>query len=151
MPAKTKIEQIMTKGAFFVTLDDTLQKADELMRTEKIRHLPVVDEGKLVGLITERRLMEYSLRQIYEFDDNMGEAAQNKISDFEKIMATNIRVIYPEDSVLKAVELMAKYKVDCLPVVDWQHMLVGIITSIDVLLFVHKKLMEDYRKNPDSI
>ena len=146
MPAKTKIEQIMTKGVFSVTLDDTLQKADEIMREEKIRHLPVVDDGKLVGLITERKLMEYSLRQIYEYDDTMGEVGRNKISDYEKIMAKNVRVIYPEDSVLKAVELMAKYKVDCLPVVDWEHQLVGIITSVDVMLFVHKKLMEDFKQ-----
>lgn len=142
MPAQTKVEDIMTRDVFTVTLDDTLHKVDEIMQTEKISHVPVIDDGKFVGLITERTVREYSHLRLYEYDDSFGEEAQNKISDYRVIMEKNVRVIFPEDSVQKAIEIMAKYKLDCLPVVDWKHYLVGILTSIDVMLFMHKKLKE---------
>jgi CBS domain-containing protein len=142
MPSQTTINEIMTKSVYSVTLEDTVRKADEIMRSEGFSHVPVLDEGKFIGLITERSLMEYTLRQLYEFDDSFGEAGYNKIVDFEEIMTKNVRIIYPEDSIKKAIELMTKYKTDCLPVVDWKNYLVGIITANDILLFFHKKLSE---------
>lgn len=142
MPARTRIEKIMSSGVFTVNIDDVVQKADEIMRNENVRHVPVVDGGKYVGLITERSLMEYTLRQLYEFDLSREEIAQNRILDFQNIMTKQHQVIYPEDSIQKAVKLMAKYKYDCLPVVDWSNNLVGIITSIDIMLFIHNKLTD---------
>lgn len=140
------IGELMTKDVFTVTLEDTVRKADLLMREENIRHLPVVENGKLIGLITERTIMEYTLRRLYDFEDNLDELAFNTIGDFKEIMLKNVKVIFPEDSLLKAVELMTKYKIDCLPVVDWQNNLVGIITSYDVLLYIRKKLLEELAK-----
>jgi CBS domain-containing protein len=143
MAKRITIEEIMTSDVFTVTLDDTVRAADDLMRTEKIRHVPVIDDQKLIGLITERTIMQYTLKQLYDYDDNYGESSQNRVGDFEELMVKNLKVIFPEDSLLKAVELMTKYKIDCLPVVDWKHNLVGILTNYDVLLFIHKKLLEE--------
>jgi CBS domain-containing protein len=142
MPGKTKIEEIMTKGVFSVSIDDTIHKADEIIKNEGVRHVPVTEAGKFIGLITERTLMEYSLKQLYDYDDEFGEAGHNKIIDFREVMSRNLTMIYPEDSILKAVEIMAKKKIDCLPVVDWKKHLVGIITSIDIMLFFHKHLKD---------
>ena len=86
--------------------------------------------------------MEYSLKQLYDYDDEFGEIGHNKITDFSEVLQRDITVIYPEDSVIKAVEIMAKKKVDCLPVVDWKKHLVGILTSTDIMLFVYKHLSE---------
>ena len=140
MLSKTKIQDIMVKGVFSVELEDTVHKADTIMKEENIRHLPVIDKGKLIGLITERSIVEYSLKKLYDYDDEFGEEGHNKIIDFQQIMAKEVHVIYPEDSLKKAVELMTKKKIDCLPVVDWDKNLLGIITSIDILLFVNKVL-----------
>jgi CBS domain-containing protein len=142
MPTITTINEIMTKGVFTVTFDDTIKKADDIMRNEGVRHVPVVEDDKLIGLITERTLLIYSLKQLYDYDDEFGNVGLNKISDFEEVMERNVRAIYPEDSVGKAIALMAKHKIDCLPVIDWKNNLIGIVTSIDVLLFMKKKLEE---------
>ena len=143
MPARTKIEKIMTTGLFTVGLDDTVKTADNLMRNENIRHVPVVDGSKFVGMITERSLMEYSLRQMYDFDEHKEDIERNVIRDYRRLVSKDLKVIYPEDSVLKASELMAKYKTDFLPVVDWENNLLGIVTSVDVMLFVYKMLSEE--------
>jgi acetoin utilization protein AcuB len=142
MPTLTSVGEIMTKSVYTVTLEDTVRKADEIMKSEGFSQVPVLEDGKFIGLITERSLMEYSLRQLYEFDDAYGEAGYNKILDFEEIMTKNVRIIYPEDSIKKAIELMTKHKTYCLPVVDWKNYLVGLVTANDILLFFHKKLSE---------
>jgi CBS domain-containing protein len=138
MPGRTKIEEIMTKGVFTVQRTDTVKKADEIIKEQKVRHVPVLDEDKFFGLITERTLMEYTLRRIYDYEDNIDEVGLNKISDFTNILDKNVHLVYPEDSVQKAVEIMLKKKIDCLPVVDWKKNLVGILTHFDILLFFLK-------------
>lgn len=144
MPGTAKVADIMTSDVFRVGIHDSLKRADELMKEEKIKHVPVVDGDKYVGLITERTLMEYTLRKLYEFDDAFEDESQNEILDFQQIIQKQDHVIYPEDSAAKAVKLMAKYKVDCLPVVDWEKNLIGLVTSSDILLFINK-LFEDGR------
>lgn len=143
MAATTKISELMTKGVFSVTYEDTIHKAHEIMMDEKVRHVPVTDNGKYIGMITEGKIVEYSLRKLYEYDDAYGAEGYNKISDFENIMDKSLPYIYPEDSVAKALELMMKKKIDCLPVVDWKINLLGLLTSTDLLLFFHKKILEE--------
>ncbi len=137
MPGKTRIIEIMTKDVYTVSVDDTIKKADEIMREENVRHVPVLDGKKLVGLITERSVMEYTLRKIYEFDDGYEGQTLNQIIDYKNIISKPEKVLFPEDSLKKAIELFVKYKIDCLPVVDWDNNLVGIVTSVDILLFIN--------------
>jgi CBS domain-containing protein len=143
MPQKTTIQSIMPKGVFTVEYSDTIHKADLLMHNENIRHVPVVSDGKYIGMITERKINDYKLKHLYDFNEDEEVSGQLIISDFEQIINKDFPLIYPEDSVVKATELMAKKKVDALPVVDWEKNLVGIITSIDLLLFFHKKSKEE--------
>jgi acetoin utilization protein AcuB len=143
MPHETTVREIMTLNVFSVDVTDTVKKADEIMRAEKIKHIPVLEGGKIIGVITDRKLREYTLRQIYEFDNGYEEIGYNKIIDYESIMEPVSHVAYPEDSVRKAVKLFAKYRLDCLPVVDWEMKLVGILTHTDVMLFINRKLDEE--------
>ena len=143
MPNLKKVEEIMTKEVFTVDIEDTVHKADELMRDEKVKHIPVLEDGKFIGMITERSLMEYTLKRLYDFEDEFGEQGHNKIIDFQHVMTSNLHLIYPEDSVKKAVEILIKKKLDCLPVVDWKKNLVGILTSTDVLLYFNNRLSQE--------
>lgn len=143
MNTLAKVEDVMNKGVFSISVNDTLKKADEIMRDEKIKHLPVVEGTKYVGLINERSIMEYSLRNLYDSEDNLGEDAFNTITDFEKIITKQDQVVYPEDSIQKAIKMMAKYRLECLPVVDWKMNLLGILTTTDIMLFIHNLLEND--------
>ncbi len=143
MPDKALVKDIMTSNLFSVQYDDPVKKADEIMRDENIRHIPVLNGMKLVGIITERSLIEYTLRQLYDYEDNMGEEAMNNIIEFENVMRPVEHKVYPEDSLQKAVILLIKHKKDYLPVVDWKDNLVGMLTFVDVLLFLHEKLTNE--------
>lgn len=142
MPGITKVSDIMNKDIYSVNLDSTLKEADDLIKTENIKRIPVLDNKKFVGLITDRKVMEYTLRGVYDPESNYGEEGFNKIMDFENLLVKKPHVIYPEDSVQKAIKMMAKYHLECIPVVDWEMNLLGIITFTDLLLFIHKKIEE---------
>lgn len=142
MPFKQRISELMSTNLFTVTVEDTLHSAYELMKKEKVRHLPVLENDKIVGMLCERKVNEYILRKIYEPDQNFGDLGFNRIIDFENIMDKISHFVYPEDSVAKAVKLASKYRVDALPVVDWEMNLVGLITNTDLLLSYNKLLDE---------
>lgn len=135
-----KVNNLMTKGVFSVEYDDTVKKVDNLMKEENINQVPVVENGKLVGVITDKTLQEYEIREIYESDSTETELAYNKISEFRNLFSKNVHVVYPEDSIIKVIEVMTKKHVDFLPVVDWDNNLLGIITSHDVLLYVKSQI-----------
>ena len=138
MPLKTKISEIMTTNLFYVDIEDTVHRANEILKTEHIRHLPVLDGKKIVGMLCERKVTEYIIRQIYDPGQTYGDTGFNRIIDYEKIMDKIDHFVYPEDSVAKAVKIASKYKVDALPVVDWEMNIVGIVTHTDLLLcFYH--------------
>ena len=135
----TKIEEIMTKSVFFVDIEDTIHKADEIMRNEQLRYIPVLDNKKFIGMITERKLIEYNLKKLYDYDDEFGEEGYDKIIDFRDVLQKNVYIVYPEDSLHKAIEIMSKKKINFLPVLDWKKNLVGIISSTDIFLFILDK------------
>ena len=143
MPQSTKTADIMTADVFYVNYEDTISKAETLMKNENIRHVPVVQDGKYVGMITEGKILEYTIRNLYNRDRLDKDSEGLHISDYKKIMIKNLPFLYPEDSIAKATELMMKKKIDALPVIDWDKNLVGIVTSIDLLLFFNKKLKEE--------
>ncbi|MFP4369052.1 MAG: HPP family protein [Candidatus Kapaibacterium sp.] len=142
MPNLTNISEIMVRDLFTVDINSTVKKAHNIMRDENIRHVPVLEGTKLVGMITERKLIEYSIRQLYEFNSNMDEIADNRILDYQDMLVTGFQYLYPEDSVMKAIEKIAKYKTDYLPVVDWDMNLLGVVTPTDLLLYLRKEVLD---------
>lgn len=142
MNKSIKISEIMSKNVFTVDIDDTVNKADEIFKVEKIHNLPVLEEDKFVGIIFKSKLDEYKLRHLYDFNEKEEEIEANKISEFEHLITRDLHFLYPEDTIQKAVELMTKYRYECLPVVDWDKHLVGILSFYDILLYLNKYFKE---------
>lgn len=113
--------------------DDTVQHARTLLRDRGIRHLPVVGEGKLIGIISDRDVSidDRSLRRL-EALERIGEAV-GEGKPVEAIMSTSVHTIGPEASVGDAARLMLSRRISALPVVEDRN-LVGIITTTDCLL-----------------
>lgn len=147
MPVHVKVSEVMSTNMFTVSYDETLKKADEIIHNEHVKYVPVLESGKFVGMITERKIMEYSLRQIYDFDSNLGDLGFNKISDYEQVIENHQHVIYPEDSLPKGIKLMSKYNLEYLPVVDWDNNFKGIISTKEIMLYLNKLLHEETAVN----
>ena len=108
----------MTRNPSFITPQDTLAQAKKMMDDGHFRRLPVVENGKLEAIITER-----DLRQHWGYLDS------TKVS---AAMTSGPVTINPDVKVEDAVQLMLKYKIGGLPIVE-EGKLIGILSTSDVL------------------
>jgi acetoin utilization protein AcuB len=102
--------------------DQTLAKAHERMREHRIRHLPVLDAGVLVGVVTERDL---------RFIETLRDVDPTKVR-VEEAMTPEPYFVAPNASVREVAQEMAKHKYGCAVVMDGARV-VGIFTTTDAL------------------
>jgi len=126
------ISNWMTRNVITVQPETSMMKASKLMRENKIRRLPVVDDsGRLVGIVSDRDLKEASPSKATSLD--MHELyyllSEIKVKD---IMTRSPFVVRDSETVEKAAVVMMNHRVGGLPVVDEGGKLVGIITDADV-------------------
>jgi len=125
------VKQHMSSEVVTLHPDDTLLKAMTLMQQKRIRHLPVVQGGQVVGMVTEsdvRRAGATDSTSLSVFELNYL-LDQIKVSAF---MTKKVHVIGPEDPLEAAALLIYEHKIGALPVVEKGH-LVGMISSGDIL------------------
>ncbi len=121
----------MTTKVETVGRNDELTIADDIMKMKRIRHLPVLEEGRLVGMLTQRDLFHAALSTALNF----GEKAQKeflKTVVVKEVMTDEVRTIGPEADVKEAARLLIEHKIGCLPVVE-KGKLVGIVSETDLL------------------
>lgn len=126
-----KVEEIMISDPATLGRNDALDLADDIMRLGRIRHLPVVEEGVVVGVISQRDLFRSALASALGY----GEKAQRGLMQtllVKEVMTSPVLTVDPECPVREAARLMQEKKIGCLPVVRGQR-LVGIITESDML------------------
>jgi acetoin utilization protein AcuB len=119
----------MTRDPKTVGPDDPLTRAADIMRKFRINHLPVVEEGKLVGILSDTDLRNVSLTG--ERITGPGEP-QVRDRHVREVMIQEVWSLTPEDSVEDALLIIQRKKFGALPVLAGDR-LVGIITKIDLI------------------
>ncbi len=127
-----KVKDIMVKEVATLDVEDELSLANDIMRLGRIRHLPVVEGEKVVGIISERDLFRSSLAQALGYG-NKDTREVMKTLRIKDIMVKQVISISPDTDLKDAVALMVERKIGCLPVVQ-DHKLVGLITETDILV-----------------
>ncbi|RJR33586.1 MAG: CBS domain-containing protein [Deltaproteobacteria bacterium] len=131
------VKDWMTKDPVTITDETSMMKAIHLMKERRFRRLPVVHEGRLVGMVTDRDLKEASPSKattldVHELYYLLGEL------QIKEIMSRNPLSVSPDDTVEHAAQLMLEKTISGLPVVDAGGRLAGIITQSDVFkAFIH--------------
>ena len=133
-----KIKDIMVKEVATLDVNDELSLANDIMRLGRIRHLPVVDGSKLVGIVSERDLFRSSLAQALGYCTKATRDLMKTIR-IKDIMVGEVITVTSEMHLARAVQLMLEKKIGCLPVVE-DDQLVGLVTETDVLLQYCKDL-----------
>jgi CBS domain-containing protein len=126
---KRPVSEIMTSKVVTTRPDDPVTKIWDLMVEKDYTGLPVVKDGKLIGMITRFDMLKGSAR--------IGKESERKSSDsmqmpVEKFMSSPLYSVKPEDSVRTAIELMLKHNVGRMSVVDGGE-LVGIVDRNDLI------------------
>jgi CBS domain-containing protein len=119
------VADFMTKDLVTVRATDDVALAESLLRLGGIRHLPVVQDGKLLGLLTQRDLLRSG-------ESGRPSARERPVSE---IMTREITTVGPGTGLAEAARLMLERKFGCLPVCDGTGTLVGIVTESDFVRF----------------
>lgn len=130
---RTRVRDIMPDTVVTISEGDRLSTVEDIMTLGRVRHMPVVHGGKLVGVVSERDLLRASLSSLTEFRVEAHRAFLHGV-EIGRVMSSPPVVIHPEASVEKAAKLMAERKIGCLPVVE-DDQLIGLITETDVLRY----------------
>ena len=125
------VQDWMTKKVITVDVRTTLPDAHKLMRTNKIRRLPVMDHGRLAGIITRSDIREASPSDATTLSVWELTYLLSKL-EVKQIMTRDPVTIAPDATIKEAAKLMYTHKIGGLPVVDKAGQLVGIITESDI-------------------
>ena len=128
------VDRIMTREVVWVAEETRLRQLAALMRDHRIRHLPVVRDGHLVGLITSHDLERVSPSSVTTLSVGEANYLLGKLNA-AKVMRTQIITCAPETLVEEAARLLRQEKIGCLPVVTESGELAGIVTHEDLLDF----------------
>src|SRR6185369_1901106 len=125
---KWLVKDLMTPVVAVLSVGDTLAAAREQLERGHIRHLPVVDgENRLVGLLTHRNILGAWLSHGRPDREPPGVVASEV--PVEMVMERDVLTVDEQTTAAHAAELLETYKFGCLPVVDGQHRLIGIVTE----------------------
>ncbi len=148
-----KIKDVMNKDVITCGPDDTLNRLAQLFREKHISGMPVVEKGKVVGIVSETDLLrlfknpefsgdlwlpspleiiEIPIRNLVRFEEIKKVLEDMKSKPVKDIMKKTVRSVSPEDSLEEASDRMVRYKVNRLPVTD-NGRLVGIVARSDII------------------
>ena len=135
----------MSREIISVSPDTTVLEAGQLLVERSIRRLPVVEDGQLVGIVTSgdvrgARASSASGLDIWELSYRLSRLT------IRDIMTPNPVTISPDDTIGRAAQLMLRYMIGGLPVLDRQGQLAGIITESDIFRLVAR----DWAHNEDE-
>ena len=125
------IRDVMQTEVATLRVDDTLDLASDIMELGRIRHLPVLSAGVVVGVVSQRDLYRAAVSSLLELRSSAQRDWLAKIP-VRTVMATSVQTVAPTDSVHDAVELMLRHRIGCLPVVE-HGTLVGLVSETDLL------------------
>ena len=125
------VENWMSKDVITVDVNDSMQDATRLLKEHNIRGLPVMEKGKLVGVVTDRDLKKASASDAttLEIHELLYMISRIKVKE---IMTKNPITIPVDSTIDEAAEVLLENKLSGAPVVDDKGQVVGIITQIDI-------------------
>jgi acetoin utilization protein AcuB len=125
------VEDVMTAEVTALTADQSLFDVIEMFRTRRIRHAPVMDEGRLIGVVTDRDVK----RATPSLHSGVGRDEYERVLNttlVSQIMTREPLTVTPQTPVKEALKILIDEKIGALPVLNGGD-LVGIVTEIDML------------------
>jgi acetoin utilization protein AcuB len=129
------VRDCMKSPVFTVGPDTLIDNALETMREKRVRRLPVVENGKLVGLVTQN-IIEQAIPPSPTPLTLWGIHYALSCMKVRDVMITDVIVVHPGDTIKGVVALSEKHRIGTFPVVDENGNLEGILTNTDLLHIV---------------
>ena len=135
------ISSIMSTKIITLKKKDDLEKAEYLFKKNKIRHIPVVSKGAIIGMLSYTDLLRISFADAIDDDEMEVESLVYNMFTIEQVMAKNVVTVSSDTSIKEVAKILANKEFHALPVVD-DDRLVGIVTTTDLINFLLKQLQD---------
>lgn len=133
------VSTIMTTNLVSLKVNDSLEHAERLFKENKIRHIPVVEGERIIGMLSLTDLLRISFADGAFDDENDIETLVYNMFTIPQVMVKNVHSVSPDTTVKEVAETLAKEEYHALPVVE-DEKLVGIVTTTDLINY----LLEQY-------
>ncbi len=127
-----RVSEVMQTEVTTLTIHDRLDLADDVMRLGRIRHMPVLDQTKLVGIVSNRDLLAASLSRVLDFAVTDRRTFLRSI-EISEVMTHDLITVESGATLREAAALMLRHKIGCIPIVKSDRTLIGLVTETDLL------------------
>ena len=135
MKKGTPISEIMTKEVITLKTSDSLEYAEHLFKSEHIRHIPVVKNKIVIGMLSYTDLLRISFADAVDEDAGTVDSVVYNMFTIEQVMAKNLVSVTPDTTIKSVAEMLAKREFHAIPIINNTE-LVGIVTTTDLINFL---------------
>ena len=131
------VKDLMMGSPVTLKPEDTLDLANDIISLGRIRHIPVVKDERLVGLLSERDLIGAAAIKSLGLDQKRKSGLLKSVL-IKDVMKTKVITVKPDTLIRNAARVMADKKISCVPVVE-NGALIGLLTTTDILRYVERR------------
>ncbi len=133
------VSTIMTENLITVGPEDNMKKVQEVFESENIHHLPVLDKGRLVGMVSKSDYLFYRRGFVKDQAANHLDQLRLKTGKVKEIMTKGMGKLEPSDRIQAAVEVFKENLFHAIPIVE-DGFLKGIVTTLDIINHLSKDI-----------
>mgnify|MGYP003672729897 CR=1 FL=1 len=135
MIKKAPVSMIMTEPVITLNTNDNLEKAEFLFKHNHIRHIPVVSDNSVVGMLSYTDLLRLSFGDVTNDSDDSTDVLVYNMFTIDQVMKKQIITVSSSNSIKDVAKILAVEEFHALPVVD-RNKLVGIVTTTDLIKYL---------------
>ncbi len=135
MDLRTPISKIMTRKIISLGPNENMQKVKEIFDTTKIHHIPILEDDKLVGMISKTDLLHFVKGYSGSSYDKVMDEIRLDSFLVKEVMTKGLAKLEPTDKIEVAVEVFKENLFRALPIVEGDF-LVGIVSIVDILRYI---------------
>lgn len=140
MKQNESISHIMSTDLVTANITETYSEVKARMETACVHHVPVVENHRLLGIISDRDLLKFAVSKAFQ----TGESKENdKLLDphvsIAEIMTKNVITLKDSDTVKHAVEIFNDHSFHSIPVINENEEVVGIVSAVDLMNYFLKQ------------
>lgn len=127
------VQDVMSPDPYAAPVDTSIRQVLRMLDEADVRHLPIVEDGALVGIVSDRDLRAFVPTSPEDFE--RADELQRKLDDpISTVMSADVICVRPEDDLPEVVDLMLDHRIGAVPVVESESLkLVGIVSYVDIL------------------
>lgn len=126
------VSDVMQSEVVSLAPGDRLDLVEDIMQLGRIRHLPVLDDGRLVGIVSNRDLLAASLSRALDFESQQRRSFARSVQ-VDEVMSRNVLTVEPSTPLREAASILLHRQIGCLPVVKPEGTLVGLLSESDLV------------------